>query len=177
MHLMVVHNDDPVNKFAYTMFVRRPWWFGAPETRPPMVPRETLFRPISSFVIAVFDLLNAMNQKPGAFARVGHDYRIDLREALQKAYHLSSSPTQAEAIEKALREREQMWAQRRLVAKTAFKAVATINETFNKWGSSTVSMDFAEQDEFQVPPAWRKLMQQMSDSQLMGRLGSSGPPS
>ena len=177
MHLMVVHDDDPVNKFAYTMFVRRPWWFGAPETRPPMVPRETLFRPISSFVIAVFDLLNAMNQKPGAFARVGHDYRIDLREALQKAYHLSSSPTQAEAIEKALREREQMWAQRRLVAKTAFKAVATINETFNKWGSSTVSMDFAEQDEFQVPPAWRKLMQQMSDSQLMGRLGSSGPPS
>ncbi len=176
MQLMVVHNDDPVNKFAYTMFVRRPWWFGAPKTRPPMVPRETLFRPISSFVICVFDLLNAMNQKPGSFERVGHDYRIDLREALQKAYRLSSSPTQAVAIEKALREREQMWAEARLVAKTAYKAVATINNTLNKWGRSTVSMDFAEQENLELPPAWRKLMQQMSDSQLIGRLGSSGPP-
>lgn len=177
MHLMVVHDDDPVNKFAYTMFVRRPWWFGAPDSRPPMVPRETLFRPISSFVIAVFDLLNAMNQKPGSFVRVGHDYRIDLREALQKAYRLSSSPTQAEAIEKALREREQMWAERRLVAKAAYKAVSTINDKFNQWGRSTVSMDFAEQDGFELPPAWRKLMEQMTDSQVMGRLGSSGPPS
>ncbi len=176
MHLMVVHDDDPVNKFAYTMFVRRPWWFGAPETRPPMVPRETLFRPISSFVIALFDLLNAMNQKPGAFARRGHDYRIDLREALQKAYRLTSSPTQAEAIENALREREQMWAEARLVAKTAYKAVATINDTLNKWGRNAVSMDFVEQEDIDIPPAWRKLMKQMSDSQLMGRLGSSGPP-
>ena len=175
MHLMVVHNDDPVNKFAYTMVVRRPWWFGPPRTRPPMVPRETLFRPISSFVIAVFDLLNAMNQKPGAFQRVGHDYRIDLRASLQKAFQLPASAVQAEAIERALREREQMWAQTRLVAKTAAKAVATINDTLNKWGRSTVSLDFAEEQDLDLPPAMRKLMTQMTDSQMLGRLGSSGP--
>ena len=68
-----------------------------------MVPRETLFRPISSFVIAVFDLLNAMNQKPGVFQRIGHDYRIDLRGSLQKAFGLTASETQAVAIEAALR--------------------------------------------------------------------------
>jgi uncharacterized membrane protein len=173
-HLMVVHNDDPVNKFAYTMFIRRPWWFGAPETRPPMVPRETLFRPVSSFVIAVFDLLNAMNQKPGVFQRVGHDYRIDLRASLQKAFGLTASETQAIAIEAALREREQMWAEARLVAKTALRAVASINQTLNKWGRSTVSMDFVEQEDLQLPAGMRKLMKQMTDSQALGRLGSSG---
>lgn len=176
MQLLVVHDDDPVNKFAYSMVVRRPWWFGPPQTRPPMVPRETLFRPISSFVIALFDLLNAMNQRPGAFQRVGHDYRIDVREALQKAFRLPASAVQAQAIEGALREREQMWAETRLVARTAAKAVATINDTLNKWGRSTVSLDFAEDQDLDLPPAMRKLMQQMSDSQLMGRLGSSGPP-
>lgn len=177
MHLMVVHDDDPVNKFAYTMFVRRPWWFGRPDTRPPMVPRETLFRPVSSFVIAVVDLLNGMNQAPGEFRRVGHDYRIDVREALQKAYALAASPAQAAAIEAALREREQLWAQRRLVARTAAKAVQSINRTLNKWGQSTVSLDFAESEDLDIPPAWRNLMRQMTDSQLLGRLGSSGPAS
>jgi uncharacterized membrane protein len=177
MHLMVVHNDDPVNKFAYTMFVRRPWWFGAPQTRPPMVPRETLFRPVSSFVIAVVDLFNAMNQKPGDFQRVGHDYRIDLRESLEKAYGLPVSATQAESIEDALRSREQMWAKTRLVAKNAYKAVASINRTLNKWGQSTVSIDFAEEESLNLPPGWKSLMKQMSDSATLGRLGSSGPPS
>ena len=176
MHLMVVHHDDPVNKFAYTMFVRRPWWFGAPETRPPMVPRETLFRPVSSFVIAVCDLMNGMNQRPGIFQRVGHDYRIDLRESLQKAFQLTASPTQGQAIDKALREREQMWAEARLVAKTAYRAVASINQTLNKWGRNAVSLDLVEEDNPTLPPALRKLMQQMSESQVIGKLGSSGPP-
>ena len=174
MHLMVVHDDDPVNKFSYSMFVRRPWWFGAPHTRPPMVPRESLFRPISSFVIALVDLLNAMNQKPGDFQRVGHDYRIDLRESLQKAYGLSVSNVQAEAIEKALREREQMWAKTRLVAKNAYKAVNTINKTLNKWGQNAVSIDFAEDPGLQLPPGWKNLMKQMADSATLGKLGSSG---
>lgn len=176
-HLMVVHDDDPVNKFAYTMFVRRPWWFGRPDTRPPKVPRETLFRPVSSFVIAVMDLLNGMNQRPGDFRRVGHDYRIDVRESLQKVFSLSVSATQAAAIERALREREQLWAQRRLVARTAAKAVRSIERTLNKWGQSTVSMDFAASEDLDIPPAWRNLMKQMTDSQLLGRLGSSGPGS
>lgn len=174
MHLMVVHDDDPVNKFGYSMVVRRPWWFGAPTTRPPKVPREALFRPISSFVIALCDLLNAMNQKPGEFQRVGHDYRIDLRESLQKAYQLPCTPDQAKAIEKALREREQMWAEARLMAKTAARAASTIQTALNKWGRSAMSLDLLEEEDMDLPPAMRKFIKQLNESQMLGRLGTGG---
>jgi hypothetical protein len=176
MHLMVIHHDDPVNKFAYTMFVRRPDWFAAPHSRPPMVPRETLFRPITSFVIAVMDLLNGMNQRPGHFRRIGHDYRIDMRESLEKAYGLSTSPVQAESIEHALRTREDMWAQARLVARSMYRAMNTISRTLDQWGQSAMNLDFAEEHGVALPPMWRGIAQQMRDSPLGHRLGSSGPP-
>jgi uncharacterized membrane protein len=176
MHLMVIHHDDPVNKFAYTMFVRRPDWFAAPHSRPPMVPRETLFRPITSFVIAVMDLLNGMNQRPGHFRRIGHDYRIDMRESLEKAYGLSTSPVQAESIEHALRTREEMWAQARLVARSMYRAMNTISRTLDQWGQSAMNLDFAEEHGVALPPMWRGIAQQMRDSPLGHRLGSSGPP-
>ncbi len=174
MHLMVVHHDDPVNKFAYTMFVRRPEWFGAPESRPPMVPREILFRPISSFVIGIIDLLNGMDQRPGVFARIGHDYRIDLRESLEKAYGLSTSDVQGDAIDHALRTREEMWAQARLVAKSINRAMTTISTTLNKWGQSAMTLDFAEQQGIELPPTWRAMAEQMKDSPLGHRLSSGG---
>lgn len=174
MHLMVVHDDDPVNKFSYSMVVKRPWWFGPPKTRPPKVPRETLFRPVVSFVISLVDLVNGMQQRPGHFVRVGHDYRIDLRESLDKAFRLASTPDQAERIEKALRDREQMWAETRLVAKTAAKAVATIQRTLNKWGQSTVSLNLADGGDLELPPQMKALVQNMSRSAIQ-RLGSSGP--
>lgn len=171
-HLMVVHDDDPVNKFAYTMFVRRPPWFGPPETRPPKVPRESLFRPISSFVIGLVDLLNGMNQKPGQFQRVGHDYRIDLRESLEAAFDLRTNQVQAEAIEHALRTREEMWAQARLVAKNIYRAMNTISSTLNKWGQPAMNLDFAENAGVDLPPMWRTIATQMRDSQLGQRLSS-----
>lgn len=172
MHLMVIHDDDPVNKFAYTMFVRRPDWFGPPQTRPSMVPRESLFRPISSFVIGLVDLLNGMNQRPGNFERVGHDYRIDLRESLEKAYGLRTSEVQAQSIEHALRTREEMWAQARLVAKNMYRAMASISSTLNRWGQSAVNLDFAEEQGVELPPMWRTLAKQMRESPLASRLSS-----
>jgi uncharacterized membrane protein len=174
MHLMVIHDDDPVNKFGYTMFVRRPSWFGDPETRPPMVPRETLFRPVTSFVIGMVDLLNGMNQRPGTFRRVGHDYRIDLRESLEKAYDLRTTATQADAIETALRSREQMWAQTRLVASSLAKAANTIAAKMDKWGKSAMALDYAEKEGVDLPTGWRDLLQQIQSSPLADRLGS-GP--
>jgi uncharacterized membrane protein len=174
MHLVVIHDDDPVNKFAYTMFVRRPWWFGRPEDRPPKVPRETLFRPVSSFVIGVIDVFNAMNQKPGQFRRLGHDYRIDVREAMQRAYSLPASPTQEAAIEKALREREQMWSERRLAENVASRMKTAIISKFNEWGSSTVSLELAEDENLDLSPVARAVLRQVSESKMLGRLGS-GP--
>ena len=70
-HLMVVHHDDPVNKFGYRLVVRPPWWMGRPDTRPPKVPREVLWRPITTFVLTLIDLKNGMNFRPGTFERRG----------------------------------------------------------------------------------------------------------
>jgi uncharacterized membrane protein len=139
-HLMVVHHDDPVNKYSFRMVVQPPWWLGPPSTRPPLVPRETKFRPFTSFVLATVDLFNGMQSKPGTFVRRGHDYRIDIREALQVAFGLSCSPEQAEAIEDALREREQQWATRRMVARKLDKARRSIERQLAEWGSPTIDM-------------------------------------
>lgn len=139
-HLMVVHHDDPVNKYAYTMVLQPPWWMGSPATRPPGVPRETRFRPITSFVIATVDLKNGMNSKPGTFIRQGHDYRIEARLGLQRAYGLTCDDAQAETIEAALRRRETEWAARRMIARKLDRARRSITETLEKWGSPTVDV-------------------------------------
>ena len=131
---MLVHHDDPVNKYSFAMVVQPPWWLGPPEDRPPLVPRETAFRPITSFVLATVDLLNGMQSRPGTFVRRGHDYRIDLRLGLQQAFGLRCTPEQGEAIEVALRAREQEWATRRLVARTMDAARRRIAAQLAAWG-------------------------------------------
>jgi uncharacterized membrane protein len=139
-HLMVVHDDDPVNKYAYTMVLQPPWWMGPPATRPPGVPRETRFRPITSFVIATIDLKNGMNSKPGKFIRQGHDYRIEARLGLQRAYGLTCDDAQADAIEAALRQRETEWAARRMIARKLDRARRSIAETLDRWGAPTIDV-------------------------------------
>ena len=163
-HLMVVHHDDPVNKYGFRMILQPPWWMGPPLTRPPLVPRETKFRPITTFVLATIDLFNGMQSKPGTFERRGHDYRIDIRESLQQAFALTCTDEQAESIEAALRRREQQWATRRMVARKLDKARRAIQRQLAEWGSP--SIDVADLDP--------------SDGDTMGllaRLGViSGPP-
>jgi len=168
MHLMLVHHDDPVNMFSYGMVVKRPDWFGRPADRPPKVPREVLFRPIASFVIALIDLMNGMDQRPGQFVRVGHDYRYDMREALEKAYNLRSSKTQEKAIEKALRDREEMWAQARMVLKNMNRALSNISATLDKWGQSAMTLQFAEEQGFSLPA----LLQQAKDEGVMSTISN-----
>jgi hypothetical protein len=139
-HLMVVHHDDPVNKYGFAMVVQPPWWMGLPTTRPPLVPRETKFRPITSFVLATIDLFNGMQSKPGTFVRRGHDYRIDIREALQMAFGLGCTDDQAIAIEEALRQREQEWATRRMVARKLDKARQSIQRQLAEWGNPNIAV-------------------------------------
>ena len=139
-HLMVVHHDDPVNKYGFKMIVQPPWWMGAPAERPPLVPRETKFRPFTSFVLATIDLLNGMQSKPGTFVRRGHDYRIDIRAGLQTAFGWQCSPEQAEEIERALRAREQEWATRRMVARKLDKARRAIEKQLAEWGTTDIEL-------------------------------------
>jgi len=144
-HVMINHHDDPINMFSYEMVVQRPWWFGPPETRPPKVPRETLFRPVISFVIALVDLVNGMDAKPGEFRRLAHDYRIDLAQALERTYGLPATADQRDRIESALRRRENEWAEKRLIARTGEKALRQLRDTINSWGQDMVNIQIDEQ--------------------------------
>jgi len=163
-HLMVVHHDDPVNKYGFRMVVQPPWWMGPPATRPPLVPRETKFRPITTFALATVDLFNGMQSKPGTFVRRGHDYRIDIRAGLQTAFGLACTTEQADRIEAALREREQEWATRRMVARKLDKARRAIERQLAEWGSPDIGV--ADLDPTLATRPDR-----------LGRLGSiSGPP-
>ncbi len=139
-HLMMVHHDDPVNKYAYSMVLQPPWWMGPPLTRPPGVPRASRFRPFTTFIIATIDLKNGMNSKPGTFIRRGHDYRIDARLGLERAFGLSCTDEQAIAIEEALRERETEWAARRMIARKMARARRSIQATLEKWGSPQIDV-------------------------------------
>ena len=140
-HVQVIHHDDPINKFAYDAVVRAPWWMGPPETRPPLVPRETEFRPVITFVITLVDLKNGMNTKPGEFVRRGHDYRIELCEAIRLAFGLPATAEQAARIEAALREREREWATRRMVATRFAQARDAVRAQFVRWGHEADSLD------------------------------------
>jgi uncharacterized membrane protein len=168
-HVMINHHDDPINKFSYEMVVQRPWWFGPPETRPPKVPRETLFRPVISFVVALIDLVNGMDSKPGEFRLLAHDYRIDLAQALEKTYGLPTTADQRDLIESALRRREHEWAEKRLIARTGEKALRQLRDTINSWGQETVNIQF---DENPGDEASSRLI-----DYLNARLGQSGSSS
>lgn len=135
-HIMIVHDDDPVNKFSYRLVIAPPWWMGPPTTRPPKVPRETVWRPITTFILTLVDLLNGMDFKPGEFARKGHDYRIDSQLAVSAAFGLPCTPVQAAAIDDALKRREQEWAARRLVARKFASARESVSRTLKSWGVS-----------------------------------------
>lgn len=144
-HLMIVHHDDPVNKFGFRMIVQPPWWMGAPAERPPLVPRESKFRPFTTFTLATVDLLNGMQSKPGTFVRKAHDYRIDIRLGLERAFGLKSTPVQAEAIEAALRDREREWATKRMVARKLDRARRSIEKQLAAWGE-TPTIELADID-------------------------------
>lgn len=139
-HLMVVHHDDPVNKYDYSMVLQAPWWMGPPATRPPLVPREAKFRPLTTFVLATIDLLNGMQSKPGTFVRRGHDYRIDIVTGLIRAFGLPATPAQEAAVEQALRDREQEWATRRMIARKLDKARRAIERQLAEWGSTAIDV-------------------------------------
>lgn len=166
-HLLVVHHDDPVNKYDYSMALQPPWWLGAPAERPPLVPREVKFRPITTFLLATVDLFNGMNSRPGTFERVGHDYRIDARLGVERAFGLTCTPEQGHAIEEELRRREKQWATRRMVARKLDKARRSIERQLAQWGSG--DLQGADLDP--------ESAQEIAQLGVLSRLSSlSGPP-
>jgi uncharacterized membrane protein len=166
-HIQVIHHDDPINKFSFDSVVREPWWMGPAALRPPGVPRETEFRPVISFILTLVDLKNGMQSKPGEFVRVGHDYRIELCDAIRHAYRLGASPEQVERIEQALRDREREWAARRMVARRFASARASVQGQLQKWGvdPAVLGIDEASMDS----------LARGDVTGMFANLGTSGP--
>ena len=165
-HVQIIHNDDPINMFSYDAVVRAPWWMGPPDTRPPGVPRETPFRPITTFVITLIDLKNGMNSRPGLFQRLGHDYRIEFADAIRHTFDLPASPEQVERIEAALREREREWATRRMVANKFDFARSSVVGQLQKWGVDPTTVSFDDETTSKLARG--------DISGLISKLGTSG---
>ena len=138
-HVLISHYDDPIPKFGTNILLRRPWWLGPPEQRPPRVPRSTTWRPGVSFVLTGIDLVNAMDVIPGTFGRRGHDYREDIARFVSAAYDLPVTAQQLLDIERALRARELEWAQKRVVTEQVARAREALMREFKTWGVSSGS--------------------------------------
>ncbi len=138
-HVLISHYDDPIPKFGTNILLRRPWWLGPVDERPPRVPRSTSWRPGVSFVLTAIDLVNAMEVVPGTFGRRGHDYREDIARFVSVAYDLPVTAQQLLHIERALRERELEWAQKRVVTEQVARAREALLREFKNWGVSSGS--------------------------------------
>ncbi len=136
-HVLISHFDDPIPKFGTNLLMRQPWWLGPAEARPPRVPKSSTWRPVTTFVLTGVDLINAMDVVPGTFGRRGHDYREDIPRFISAAYDLPVTPTQLIAMEHALRERELLWAQKRVVTEQIARAREAVLREVKNWGVSS----------------------------------------
>jgi len=138
-HVLISHNDDPIPKFGTNLLLRKPWWLGPSDLRPPGIPKSAKWRPGITFVLTGIDLVNAMDVVPGTFGRRGHDYREDIARFVSAAYDLPVTPRQLLEIERALRERELEWAQTRVVSEQIARAREALLREFKTWGVSSGS--------------------------------------
>ena len=90
--------------------------------------------PMTTFVLTLVDVKNAMNVTPGRFAARGHDYRADLARMVSETFRLAVTDDELLAIEHALRRREAEWARRRLVAEQLHRAKEAVQRQTKTWG-------------------------------------------
>lgn len=145
-HFLLSHYDDPIPKFGTNLLMRRPWWLGPPESRPPRVPKSTTWRAGTSFVLTGIDMMNAMEVIPGQFGRRGHDYREDIARFVSHAHDLPVSAEQLLTIEKALRARELEWAQRRAVTEQVARAKEALLREMKTWNLAPGQIDLSAEN-------------------------------
>jgi uncharacterized membrane protein len=138
-HALISHFDDPIPKFGTNILLRRPWWLGPVDSRPPRVPKSTTWRPGTTFVLTGVDMVNAMEVVPGTFGCRGHDYREDIARFVSAIYDLPVTTSQLLDIERALRARELEWAQARVVSEQVARAREALMREFKSWGVSSGS--------------------------------------
>ena len=133
-YVLLSHHEDPITRFEPALVVQEPGWLGPAAARPPGISRLACWYPLTTFVLTLVDVKNAMEVTPGWFAACGHDYRADLARMVSEAYGLPASDGELLAIERALRRREAEWAQRRLVAEQLRRAKEAVQRQTQTWG-------------------------------------------
>jgi uncharacterized membrane protein len=108
-YLLLQNGDDPIPKFGPPVLWGRPDWLGPDERRPPGAPRGTRWLPVITFMATLFDMANALTPTPGVFVEGGHDYRLEVPEAVRSVWSLSCTDDQMARVQAALREREVGW--------------------------------------------------------------------
>ena len=135
-YVLLSHHEDPVTRFEPALIVQRPGWLGPAARRPPGISHLASWYPLTTFVLTLVDVKNAMNVTPGRFAARGHDYRADLARMISEAFRLPVAADEMLAIEHALRRREAEWARRRLVAEQLHRAKEAVQRQTRSWGLS-----------------------------------------
>ena len=133
-YVLLSHHEDPITRFEPALAIQQPGWLGPVAARPPGVSPLACWYPLTTFVLTLVDVKNAMNVTPGRFAARGHDYRADLARMVSEAYGLPVGEEELLAIEHALRRREAAWAERRLVAEQLQRAKETVKRQTKGWG-------------------------------------------
>src|SRR5215468_3364779 len=133
-YVLLSHHEDPITRFEPALVVQEPGWLGPADGRPPCVSQLACWYPLTTFVLTLVDVKNAMSVTPGTFFARGHDYRADLARMVSEAYGLPVGDTERLAIERALRRREAEWAQRRLVAEQLRRAKEAVQRQTQSWG-------------------------------------------
>jgi uncharacterized membrane protein len=133
-YVLLSHHEDPITRFEPALIVQQPGWLGPAASRPPGISHLACWYPLTTFVLTLVDVKNAMSVTPGRFAARGHDYRADLARMISEAYGLPVGDGELLAIERALRRREAEWAQRRLVAEQLRRAKEAVQRQTRSWG-------------------------------------------
>ena len=133
-YFLLTHHNDPMPKFWFNLAVQAPPWLGRHGNHEPGVPSEVHWRPYTTFIITLMDVKNAMHVIPGKFVAMGHDYRKDIARFVSLAYDLPVDDAVMESMERALRERELHWAERRLVDSQVAGTQDKIREQLQAWG-------------------------------------------
>ncbi len=157
-YFLLTHHNDSMPKFWFPLAVQAPAWMGPADTREPGLPRETAWRPYTTFLITFIDVKNAMNVIPGQFVANGHDYRADLARFTSLAYDLPVDDDQLQRLELVLRQRELEWAERRLATEQLADAQEKVRAQLARWGVPpevvpTLVKPAAPDDPFAATPA------------------------
>lgn len=143
-YVLLTHPEDPIARFGPLIALVRPRWLDPRRENGPGVPPEMRWRPFLTFFVTLSDMLNAQNVVPGIFVGAGHDYRADLAEMTRVTFGLLGTRGEMASVETALRDREALWAARRVVAEHYEKLRTTLSGQLGDSGVGEVVKSYVD---------------------------------